>query len=109
MSNVHKFILRPEKSVSYFVGGFEFLNRASAHFLHREMRRHARLETTLFVDAVEAHEELVRTRLDYPEFTAFFVERLLDHWQEVLKMPNNSHQDVVALMRELVNGDTDWR
>ena len=105
MSNVHKFIIRPEKSVCYIIGGVEFDTKAAAHFVHNELRRHARIESDIYVRAVEDHEELCRTRLYYPEFTAFFVERLLCHWQKVMRVESNSHREVVARVRELMNGN----
>lgn len=104
---VHKFIVRPEKMVCYVVGGFEFNTRGSADFLHSELKRHARIESDIYIKAVEDHEEICRTRLEYPEFTAFFTERLLGHWQKMMRMENNSHREVVARVRELMDGG-DW-
>lgn len=99
-------IARPQKHLVYTIGGFEFFDQKSAEFLYDQMKRAARIESATYVKAVEDHEHCAETcgSHEYEDFTAFFAGRLLGHWQAHLKMEGQSYREVVARMRELVNG-----
>jgi hypothetical protein len=99
-------IERPQKHLVYTIGGFEFFDNKSAEFLYNQMKRAARIESAIYVKAVEDHEQCAQDcgSHEYEDFTAFFAGRLLGHWQAHLKMEGQSYREVVARMRELVNG-----
>lgn len=92
-------IARPTKTIVYSIGGFAFESKADAEFLYGQMKRAARIESALYVKAVEDHEEFTTET-----FGEFFAERLLAHWQKNLQMEDKGYREVVARMRALVNG-----
>ena len=96
-------IARPPKTAAYIIGGFEFFDKKDAVFLYNQMVRAARIETPVYVKAVEDHEQ--REQDGHAEdFTGFFASRLIGHWQAHLEMTHNNYLEVVTLMRELLNG-----
>ena len=96
-------IARPTKTVAYIIGGFEFFDKKDAAFLYNQMVRAARIETPVYVKAIEDHKQ--RAQDGHAEdFTDFFASRLMGHWQERLEMTHNDYQEVVTIMRELLNG-----
>ena len=92
-------IARPTKTIVYTIGGFAFDSKADAEFLYGQMKRAERLKSPIFLTAWRHQpDDLSET------FDDFFAERLLTHWQKNLQMEDKGYREVVARMRELVNG-----